>query len=92
MISIFFKNDCLVLPKLIDLSKNLRLKPLNKKSKHREAITFPKKNLIKNMKKIYSRNYNLSRATLTNELLWEKLNLKHKLKIVISDDFLTNRK
>ena len=97
MTSIVFKNDNLVLPKLIDLSANLRLKPLNKKSiksiiKLREEITSPKKNLIKNMKKTYSRNYNLSRATLTNELLSEKLNPKHKLKIVTSDDFLTNRK
>ena len=97
MTSIVFKNDNLVLPKLIDLSANLRLKPLNKKSiksiiKLREEITSPKKNLIKNMKKTYSRNYNLSRATLTNELLSEKLNQKHKLKIVTSDDFLTNRK
>ena len=97
MTSIVFKNDSLVLPKLIDLSTNLRLKPLNKKSiksiiKLREEITSPKKNLIKNMKKTYSRNYNLSRATLTNELLSEKLNPKHKLKIVTSDDFLTNRK
>ena len=97
MTSIVFKNDSLVLPKLIDLSTNLRLKPLNKKStksiiKLREEITSPKKNMIKNMKKTYSRNYNLSRATLTNELLSEKLNQKHKLKIVTSDDFLTNRK
>ena len=97
MTSIVFKNDSLVLPKLIDLSKNLRLKPLNKKSiksiiKLREEITSPKKNMIKNMKKTYSRNYNLSRATLTNELLSEKLNQKHKLKIVTSDDFLTNKK
>ena len=97
MTSIVFKNDSLVLPKLIDLSTNLRLKPLNKKSmksiiKLREEITSPKKNLIKNMKKTYSRNYNLSRATLTNELLSEKLNQKHKLKIVTSDDFLTNKK
>ena len=97
MTSIVFKNDSLVLPKLIDLSTNLRLKPLNKKStksiiKLREEITSPKKNMIKNMKKTYSRNYNLSRATLTNELLSEKLNQKHKLKIVTSDDFLTNKK
>ena len=94
MTSIVFKNDNLV---LIDLSTNLRLKPLNKKStksiiKLREEITSPKKNMIKNMKKTYSRNYNLSRATLTNELLSEKLNQKHKLKIVTSDDFLTNKK
>ena len=97
MTSIVFKNDSLVLPKLIDLSTNLRLKPLNKKStksiiKLREEITSPKKNMIKNMKKTYSRNYNLSRATLTNELLSEKLNQKHKLKIVTSDDFLINKK
>ena len=98
MTRIVLKNDSLVLPKLIDLSSNLKLKPLNKKSiktiiKLHEEMTSPMKYSIKNMKKKLSQNYKLSRTTLSNELLSEKLNSKYKLKIVTSDDFLlTQRK
>ena len=98
MTRIVLKNDSLVLPKLIDLSSNLKLKPLNKKAiktiiKLHEEMTSPMKYSIKNTKKKLLQNYKLSRTTLSNELLSEKLNSKYKLKIVTSDDFLlTQRK
>ena len=64
MTRIVLKNDSLVLPKLIDLSSNLKLKPLNKKAiktiiKLHEEMTSPMKYSIKNTKKKLLQNYKL---------------------------------
>ena len=85
MTKIDIKIEPLILPKLINLSDNLKITPLQKSSiktilKLQEEITTPKQQKIKlkekineNPKSTISTNYVYSPRSLTNEYLTERL-------------------